>query len=59
MMESIAALLWGAEMDSKTVTTKREAAKERLRKRKEYLVRVGLALQRGTILDPRSWIWLT
>ena len=39
-----------------TQTTLRERAKERLHKKKEYLVRVGLELQKGTVLDPRSWI---
>ena len=38
-----------------TQTTRRERAKEKLRKKKEYLVRVGLELQKGTALDPRYY----
>lgn len=40
--------------DNQTKTTK-ERAKEKLRKKREYLVKVGLELQKGTALDPRYY----
>lgn len=41
--------------NDKPQTTLRERAKEKLRKKKEYLDHVGLELQKGTVLDPRRY----